>query len=186
LKNARRIFAIVSTTSIPTSASKNHGNQCGSSVPGSRLEADHPEKGVLFACRFTGMPMFEVGGGAWRGESEAWRPVTCPATSARGAASAACSVACTIFEQGMLEGSCARDAYAEVQGACPPAEGASPRAAGPDHPALPRTQGEPTVRHLVNMVLLLLTLAGAIALGAAVNVGSRVLMEAPPPGHLAR
>src|SRR5215470_2620307 len=53
LKNARRIFAIVSTTSIPTSASKNHGSQCGPSVPGSRLEADHPEKGVLFACRFT-------------------------------------------------------------------------------------------------------------------------------------
>src|SRR5437660_12736529 len=45
LKNARRIFAIVSTTSIPTSASKNHGSQCGPSVPGSRLEADHPEKG---------------------------------------------------------------------------------------------------------------------------------------------
>src|SRR5439155_20174151 len=53
LKNARRIFAIVSTTSIPTSASKNHGSQCGPSVPGSRLEADHPEKGVLIACRFT-------------------------------------------------------------------------------------------------------------------------------------
>src|SRR5262249_55271926 len=56
LKNARRIFAIVSTTSIPTSASKNHGSQCGPSVPGSRLEADHPEKGVLFACRFTPWP----------------------------------------------------------------------------------------------------------------------------------
>src|SRR6516165_11758057 len=53
LKNARRIFAIVSTTSIPTSASKNHGSQCGPSVRGSRLDADHPEKGVLFACRFT-------------------------------------------------------------------------------------------------------------------------------------
>src|SRR5262249_12378068 len=53
LKNARRIFAIVSTTSIPTSASKYHGSQCGPSVPGSRLEADHPERGVLFACLFT-------------------------------------------------------------------------------------------------------------------------------------
>src|SRR4026207_179471 len=53
LKNARRIFAIVSTTSIPTSASKNHGNQCGYSVPGSRLDADHPKKGVLFARRIT-------------------------------------------------------------------------------------------------------------------------------------
>src|SRR5438876_11749097 len=58
LKNARRIFAIVSTTSIPTSASKNHGSQCGPSVPGSRLEADHPEKGVLFACRFTVIQAF--------------------------------------------------------------------------------------------------------------------------------
>ena len=54
LKNPRRIFAIVSTTSIPTSASKNHGSQRGPSIPGSRLDADHPEKGVLFACRFTG------------------------------------------------------------------------------------------------------------------------------------
>src|SRR5215813_6797800 len=58
LKNARRIFAIVSTTSIPTSASKNHGSQCGPSVPGSRLEADHPERGVLFACRFTDVEHF--------------------------------------------------------------------------------------------------------------------------------
>src|SRR3974390_1875822 len=53
MKNARRIFAIVSTTSIPTSASKNHGSQCGPSVPGSRLNADHPNSGVLFARRFT-------------------------------------------------------------------------------------------------------------------------------------
>src|SRR5580704_13994129 len=43
LKNARRIFAIVSTTSIPTSTSKNHGSRYGPSVPGSRLDADHPE-----------------------------------------------------------------------------------------------------------------------------------------------
>ena len=49
----KRIFAIVSTTSIPTSASANQGSQCGPSVPGSRLDADHPEKGVLFARRFT-------------------------------------------------------------------------------------------------------------------------------------
>src|SRR5262245_31606970 len=62
LKNARRIFAIVSTTSIPTSASKNHGSQCGPSVPGSRLEADHPEKGVLFACRFTAaIRLYQIG-----------------------------------------------------------------------------------------------------------------------------
>jgi hypothetical protein len=45
LKNARRIFAIVSTTSIPTSTSKNHGSRYGPSVPGFRLDADHPEKG---------------------------------------------------------------------------------------------------------------------------------------------
>src|SRR5262245_29293421 len=52
-KNARRTFAIVSTISIPTSASKNHGSHCGPAIPGSRLDADHPENGVLFACRFT-------------------------------------------------------------------------------------------------------------------------------------
>src|ERR1700678_975386 len=31
----------------------NHGSQCGPSVLGSRLNADHPKKGVLLACRFT-------------------------------------------------------------------------------------------------------------------------------------
>src|SRR5262249_533898 len=36
------LLAIASTTSIPYLG-----------FPGSRLEADHPEKGVLFACRFT-------------------------------------------------------------------------------------------------------------------------------------
>src|SRR5277367_4452502 len=39
-KNARRIFAIVSKTSIPTSASKNHGSHCGPSAPGSLFHAD--------------------------------------------------------------------------------------------------------------------------------------------------
>src|ERR1700691_1159937 len=52
-KNARRIFAIVSKISIPTSASKNHGSHCEPSAPGSRLDADHPENGVLIPCRFT-------------------------------------------------------------------------------------------------------------------------------------
>jgi hypothetical protein len=52
-KYARRIFAIVSTISIPTSASQNHGSQCGPTVPGSRLEADHPENGVPIARRNT-------------------------------------------------------------------------------------------------------------------------------------
>src|ERR1700716_400064 len=52
-KNARRIFAIVSTISIPISAPMNHGSHCGPSAPGSRLDADHPEKGVLIPRRFT-------------------------------------------------------------------------------------------------------------------------------------
>src|SRR5271166_2204045 len=51
-KYARRIFAIVSTISIPASASQNHGSHCGPSVRGSRLDADHPENGVPIARRF--------------------------------------------------------------------------------------------------------------------------------------
>ena len=39
--------------SIPTSASQNQGSQCGPTVPGSRLEADHPENGVPIARRNT-------------------------------------------------------------------------------------------------------------------------------------
>ena len=31
-----------------------NGSQCGPSVPGSRLDADHPENGVLIPCRNTG------------------------------------------------------------------------------------------------------------------------------------
>src|SRR5450631_3570960 len=52
-KNARRIFAIVSTISIPISAPMNHGSHCGPAAPGSRLDADHPENGVLIPRRFT-------------------------------------------------------------------------------------------------------------------------------------
>src|SRR5674476_1512060 len=52
-KYARRIFAIVSTTSIPISAPMKNGSQCGPSMPGSRLDADHPENGVLIPCRNT-------------------------------------------------------------------------------------------------------------------------------------
>src|SRR5258708_27086578 len=52
-KNARRIFAIVSTISIPISAPMNHGSHCGPAAPGSRLDADHPENGVLIPCRNT-------------------------------------------------------------------------------------------------------------------------------------
>src|SRR3954453_16526850 len=62
-KNARRIFAIVSTISIPTSASKNHGSHCGPSARGSRLDADHPEKGVLIPCRNS--LTRQEGGGKW-------------------------------------------------------------------------------------------------------------------------
>ena len=35
--------------------SHENGSQCGPSVPGSRLDADHPENGVLIPCRNTGM-----------------------------------------------------------------------------------------------------------------------------------
>src|SRR5207302_3391946 len=53
-KYARRIFAIVSTTSIP-----NLAPVCPTEATvdppsrGSRLDADHPENGVLIPCRFT-------------------------------------------------------------------------------------------------------------------------------------
>src|SRR5664280_1035296 len=33
--------------------SHENGSQCGPSVPGSRLDADHPENGVLIPCRNT-------------------------------------------------------------------------------------------------------------------------------------
>src|SRR4249919_3124800 len=61
-KYARRIFAIVSTISIPTSASTNHGSQCGPAVPGSRLEADHPENGVPIARRNTAVASERLAG----------------------------------------------------------------------------------------------------------------------------
>src|SRR5262249_51721587 len=44
-KNARRIFAIVSTTSIPTSASTNHGSQCGPLYSGVPIGRRSPRKG---------------------------------------------------------------------------------------------------------------------------------------------
>src|SRR4051812_42320222 len=52
-KNARRIFAIVSTTSIPTSASIIMEASVDPQPPGSRLDADHPENGVLIPRRNT-------------------------------------------------------------------------------------------------------------------------------------
>jgi hypothetical protein len=54
-KNARRIFAIVSTTTSQPRLPRIMEANVDPSIPGSRLDADHPEKGVLFACRFTAM-----------------------------------------------------------------------------------------------------------------------------------
>src|SRR6516164_10813364 len=54
MKNARRIFAIVSTTSIPKPAPMFPMEATvDPSSPGSRLDADHPENGVLIPCLFT-------------------------------------------------------------------------------------------------------------------------------------
>src|SRR5215831_4006234 len=47
-KNARRIFAIVSTTSIPTSAPTNHGSQCGPLYSGVPIGCRSPRKGGPF------------------------------------------------------------------------------------------------------------------------------------------
>src|SRR5258707_13386765 len=52
-KNARRIFAIVSTISIPTSAPIIMEASVDARPPGSRLDADHPENGVLIPRRNT-------------------------------------------------------------------------------------------------------------------------------------
>jgi hypothetical protein len=53
-KYARRILAIVSTTSIPNLAPASP-TEATVDPPsrGSRLDADHPENGVLIPCRFT-------------------------------------------------------------------------------------------------------------------------------------
>ena len=54
-KYARRIFAIVSTTSIPNPAPMSPMEATVDPPSrGSRLDADHPENGVLIPCRFTG------------------------------------------------------------------------------------------------------------------------------------
>src|SRR5262249_3059917 len=52
-KYARRIFAIVSTTSIPYLAPVSPTE--ATVARGSRLDADHPESGVLIPCVFTVM-----------------------------------------------------------------------------------------------------------------------------------
>src|SRR3954452_1156818 len=54
-KNARRIFAIVSTISIPTSAPIIMEASVDPQPPGSRLDADHPENGVLIPRRTTAL-----------------------------------------------------------------------------------------------------------------------------------
>src|SRR5437868_7255293 len=56
-KYARRIFAIVSTTSIPNLAPMSP-TEATVDPPsrGSRLDADHPENGVLIPCLFTADP----------------------------------------------------------------------------------------------------------------------------------
>src|SRR5438445_12053195 len=56
-KYARRIFAIVSTTSIPDLAPVSP-TEATVDPPsrGSRLDADHPENGVLIPCLFTLSP----------------------------------------------------------------------------------------------------------------------------------
>src|SRR4051794_29077476 len=57
-KYARRIFAIVSTTSIPNLAPVSP-TEATVDPPsrGSRLDADHPENGVLIPRRFTNLPL---------------------------------------------------------------------------------------------------------------------------------
>src|SRR3954465_7802852 len=59
-KNARRIFAIVSTISIPTSAPIIMEASVDPQPPGSRLDADHPENGVLIPRRNTHEPLGDV------------------------------------------------------------------------------------------------------------------------------
>src|SRR5713101_8206676 len=53
-KCARRIFAIVSTITIPEPAPMSPMEATvDPPSPGSRLDADHPENGVLIPCLFT-------------------------------------------------------------------------------------------------------------------------------------
>src|ERR1700722_2025969 len=50
-KYARRILAIVSTTSIPIAASQNPGGQCGPNATGSRLDENHPRSGGPYSMK---------------------------------------------------------------------------------------------------------------------------------------
>src|SRR3954462_5771767 len=64
-KNARRIFAIVSTISIPTSAPIIMEASVAPQPPGARLDADRPENGGLIPRRntvFWWIPRHGLGG----------------------------------------------------------------------------------------------------------------------------
>src|SRR5260370_24736993 len=50
-KYARRILAIVSTTSIPIEASQHPGGQCGPDATGSRLDEYHPRNGGPYSMK---------------------------------------------------------------------------------------------------------------------------------------
>src|SRR5271157_2634292 len=54
-KYARRILAIVSTTSIPIEAPNKVGGQSGPLATGSRLDAHQPRSGVPIPCKMTPM-----------------------------------------------------------------------------------------------------------------------------------
>src|SRR5947208_1604301 len=61
-KNARRIFAIVSTTSIPYPPPPSLEALWTRSLPGSLLDADHPDNGVLIPRRFTVSVLMNLSG----------------------------------------------------------------------------------------------------------------------------
>src|SRR5271166_710576 len=57
-KYARRILAIVSTTSIPIEAPNRVGGQSGPVATGSRLDAHQPRSGVPIPCKMTPTPFY--------------------------------------------------------------------------------------------------------------------------------
>src|SRR5208283_2625226 len=62
MKYARRTFAIVSTISIPHPAPMSPMEAIVNPPSrGSRLDADHPQNGVLIPCRFTRRDRLDVG-----------------------------------------------------------------------------------------------------------------------------
>src|SRR3954470_23561190 len=91
-KYARRIFAIVSTTSIPDLAPVSP-TEATVDPPsrGSRLDADHPANGVLIPCRFT-LP----------GSIRPTRPSRAMASTAPEPEQPACYNVCSLFTAGRL------------------------------------------------------------------------------------